>query len=78
MKTYSPVASFLSIHITYLLRMSIFIITMVSKLIHTRNIFKKIYDEVTEDIFDMSNVRILKKLRIKNGGCLYFVLSIVS
>ena len=27
----------------------------------TRNIFKKIYDEVTEDIFDMSNVRTFNK-----------------
>ena len=35
----------------------------------TRNIFKKIYNEVTEDIFDMSNVRFCMKLR-KNGGCL--------
>ena len=35
----------------------------------TRNIFKKyVYDEVPEDIFDISNVRIFK-----NGGCLYFV-----
>ena len=31
----------------------------------TRNIFKKIYDEVTENIFDMSNVSSLKKLREK-------------
>ena len=31
---------------------------------------KKIYDEVTEGIFDMSNVIILiKKLKRKNGGC---------
>ena len=40
---------------------------------------KKICDEVTEDIFDMSNVRIFKKLRRKkNRGCLYFVMSSVS
>ena len=32
------------------------------KTIITRNAFeKKIYDEVTEDIFDMSNVRIFNK-----------------
>ena len=38
-------------------------------------LYKKIYDEVTEDILiDMSNVRILKKkLKRKNGGCLYIV-----
>ena len=39
---------------------------------------KKIYDEVTEDIFDMSNVRIFKEIERKNGGCLYFVMSSVS
>ena len=45
----------------------------------TRNIFKKIYDEVTEDIFDMSNVRIFKVIeKKKNGGCLYFAMSSVS
>ena len=43
---------------------------------------KKIYDEVTEDIFDMSNVRFFKEIeKNKNGGCLYFhdfVMSSVS
>ena len=39
---------------------------------------KKIYDEVTEDIFDMSNVRIFKEIERKNGGCLYFIMSSVS
>ena len=34
---------------------------------------KKLYDEETEDIFDRSYVRILKKLGEINGGCLYFV-----
>ena len=29
----------------------------------SRNIFKKIYDEVTEDIFDMSNVRVFKETK---------------
>ena len=34
-----------------------------------------IYDEVTEDIFDMSNVRIFNEIeKKKNGGCLYFCL----
>ena len=33
----------------------------------TRNIFKKIYDEVTEDIFDMSNMRIFKEIEKKMG-----------
>ena len=41
--------------------------------------FKKIYDEVTEDMFDMSNVRIFKEIeKKKNGGCLYFVMSSIS
>ena len=44
----------------------------------SRNIFKNIYDEVTEDIFDMSNVRVFKETKKKNGGCLYFVMSSVS
>ena len=39
---------------------------------------KKIYDEVTEDVFDMSNVIIFKQEKKKNGGCLYFVMSLVS
>ena len=39
---------------------------------------KKIYDEATEDMFDMSNVRISKKLRRKNGECLYFAMSSIS
>ena len=29
---------------------------------------KKIYDEVTEDIFDMSNVRIFKEIKKKKNG----------
>ena len=38
------------------------------------------YDEVTEDQFDMSNVRIFDKEieKKKNVGCLYFVVSSVS
>ena len=39
---------------------------------------ENIYYEMTEDIFDMSNVRIFKEIKKKNGGCLYFVLSSVS
>ena len=41
---------------------------------------KKIYDEVTEDIFDMSNVRIFnKEIEMeKNGGYLYFAMYSVS
>ena len=39
---------------------------------------KKIHDEVTEDIFDMSNVIIFYGNLRKNGGCLYFVMSSVS
>ena len=36
-------------------------------------------DEVTEDQFDMSNVRILhKEIEKKNVRCLYFVVSSVS
>ena len=31
---------------------------------------KKIYDEVTEDIFEVSNVNIFKEIEKKNGGCL--------
>ena len=43
------------------------------------NVFEKIYDEVTEDIFDMSNVRFFKEIeKKKNGGCLYYVMSSVS
>ena len=40
----------------------------------------KIYDEITEDIFDMSNVRLFNKEieKKKNGECLYFVMSAVS
>ena len=34
---------------------------------------KKIYDEVTEDIFIMSNVLIFKEIEKKNGGCLYLL-----
>ena len=41
-------------------------------------LLKKIYDEVTEDILDMSNVRIFKKIEKKKWGCLYFVMSLVS
>ena len=40
---------------------------------------KRIYDGVSEDIFDMSNVIFfLKKMSRKNGGCLYFVMFSVS
>ena len=35
--------------------------------------FKKIYDEVTEDKFDMSNVIIFKEFERKNGECLYLL-----
>ena len=47
-------------------------------IIITRNILKKIYDKVTDDIFDMTNVIIFKEIEKKNGGCLYFVMSSVS
>ena len=41
--------------------------------------FKKIYDEVTEDIFNMFNVRIFKEIeKKKKWGCLYFVMSSVN
>ena len=37
------------------------------------------YDEVTEDIFDMSNVRILKEIEKKKMGDVYdFVMSSLS
>ena len=44
---------------------------------------KKIYDEVTEDIFDMSNVRIFKEIGKKKWGgvfilCYVFVMSSVG
>ena len=40
---------------------------------------KKIYNEVTGDVFDMSNVRIFsKEIEKKNGGCLHFVMSLVN
>ena len=44
----------------------------------TKISLKKIYDEVTEDIFDMSNVRLFKEIEKKNEGCFYFVMSSVS
>ena len=49
-------------------------------LIISRNFFKKqIYNEVTEDIFDMINVRIInEENEKKKGGCLYFVMSLLS
>ena len=39
----------------------------------TRNFLKKIYDEVTEDIFDMSTVRIFKEMEKKKWGMLSLV-----
>ena len=39
---------------------------------------KKIYDEVTEDIFDMSNMRIFKEIEKKEMGMLNFVMPSVS
>ena len=40
---------------------------------------KKIYDGVTEDLFDVSNVRIFDtEIEKKNGGCLYFAMASVS
>ena len=40
---------------------------------------KKIYDKVTKDIFDVSNVSIFKEIeKKKNRGCLHFVMSSVS
>ena len=38
----------------------------------------QVYDEVTEDIFDMSNVRCFKEIEKKNGGCLYYVFGQLS
>ena len=47
--------------------------------IYQEKSLNKIYDVVTENIFDMSNVRIFKEIgKKKNGGCLYFVMSSVS
>ena len=42
--------------------------------------WKKIYDEVTENILDMNNLRFFfEEIEKKNmGGCLYFVMSSVS
>ena len=37
----------------------------------TRNIFKKVYDEVTEDLFDMSSVRIFKEIEKKTMADVY-------
>ena len=39
---------------------------------------KKTYDEVTEDIFDMSAVRLFKEIEKKKMGDVYFVMSPVS
>ena len=39
---------------------------------------KKMYDEVTEDLFDISNVGFFIEIEKKTGGCLYFVMSSVS
>ena len=39
---------------------------------------KKIFDKVTEGIFDMSNVRIFKEIERKKWGFLYSVMSSVS
>ena len=39
---------------------------------------KKIYDEVTEDIFDWSNVRILKEIEKKKMGDVYTLLCLRS
>ena len=36
-------------------------------LLQSRNIFKKINDEVTEEIFDMRNVKFLKEIEKKWG-----------
>ena len=48
-------------------------------LIISRHFLKKIYNEVTEHIFDMINVRIInKENEKKKGGCLYFVISLVN
>ena len=35
---------------------------------HNKKYLKKIYDEVTEDIFDMSNVQIFKEIEKKKCG----------
>ena len=40
--------------------------------------FKKIYDEVTENIFDMSNVRIFKEIEKKKIGDVYTLLCLRS
>ena len=53
------------------------VISLNNGLYLTRNIFKKIYDEVTKDIFNMSNVRFFKEIE-KKKGFLYFVMSSVS
>ena len=40
--------------------------------------FKKIYDEVTEDIFNMCNVRIFKEIEKKKNGDVYTLLCLQS
>ena len=40
--------------------------------------FKKIYDEVPEDIFDMSNVRLFKEIEKKKIGDAYTLLCLRS
>ena len=40
--------------------------------------FKKIYDEVTEDIFDMRNVRLFKEIEKKKKGDAYTLLCLRS
>ena len=45
----------------------------------TRNIFKKkIYDEVPEDIFDMSNMVIFKEIEKKKMGDVYTLFCLQS
>ena len=39
--------------------------------INSKIFYKNIYDEVTEDIFDMSNVRIFKEIEKKKTGNVY-------
>ena len=41
-------------------------------------LLKKIYDEMVEDIFNMSNMGFFKEIGKKNWGILYFVMPSVS
>ena len=53
--------------------------TQTNNFIYTKRCrYKKIYDEVTEDIFDMSNMRFLKAIEKRKNGDVYTLLCLRS